>query len=495
MMVSNNVTNELEQYWDGFEPLFLFRRGPYNMFYDTGTNKLLTCEDEAEAGFLEYLFNHGKQKTIQACREHALLLEGAERVLESIRSERVLLSDHRKIRVEAPDYYSLATKPLQYLLLEMTEACNLRCKYCLYSGKSDMARLHGQRHMSIETAKKAIDFYLSTPNLKPEDVLDIGFYGGEPLLNWPVLQASVEYARRVSEGRQVRFHMTTNATLLTEARANWLAEQHFSLLISLDGPAEINDANRFYINGNGSFEQAIQGLKWAQEAHARAGNSGMVCLSMVYAPPYFDGKPKEILKLWDQYPWLAGVEATITYPSEGTVEWEVVDREDRLQDHMITEHGINEKFTNRSLPSWSTLYKRVITDEPVHVMGVNGCCMPGVRKLYVDVEGTFRLCERVRHDSPTLGNVDAGIDESIRTGVYVHKYIEYCLEKCVHCWANRICDQCYIHAFKGDKFDPSMKDKACVRTREVLAERLALITLFSIEHPEILEPLATMEIE
>lgn len=65
------------------------------------------------------------------------------------------------------------------LILQVTQNCNLRCKYCVYSG-SYVNRVHTKKRMSIETAKKAVDFY-HKHNSNLENGL-ISFYGGEPLL-------------------------------------------------------------------------------------------------------------------------------------------------------------------------------------------------------------------------------------------------------------------------------------------------------------------------
>lgn len=58
----------------------------------------------------------------------------------------------------------------------VTQECNMRCKYCYMIGKNDKNRL------SIETAKKAIDYILSDDMLFEQDALAINFIGGEPLL-------------------------------------------------------------------------------------------------------------------------------------------------------------------------------------------------------------------------------------------------------------------------------------------------------------------------
>ena len=60
------------------------------------------------------------------------------------------------------------------ITLELTERCNLRCKYCVYSETNSDYRTFGENDMSIETAKKSIDFLMThSPNDKK---VYIGFY-------------------------------------------------------------------------------------------------------------------------------------------------------------------------------------------------------------------------------------------------------------------------------------------------------------------------------
>lgn len=107
------------------------------------------------------------------------------------------------------------------LILQVTQNCNLRCKYCVYSG-SYVNRVHTKKRMSIETAKKAVDFY-HKHNSNLENGL-ISFYGGEPLLEIKLIREIIDYSNKVFEGKKVKYNMTTNATLLTDEIVDFLYE-------------------------------------------------------------------------------------------------------------------------------------------------------------------------------------------------------------------------------------------------------------------------------
>lgn len=75
------------------------------------------------------------------------------------------------------------------LILQVTQNCNLRCKYCVYSG-TYINRVHTKKRMSIETAKKAVDFYRKH-NGNIETAI-ISFYGGEPLLEVELISEIID---------------------------------------------------------------------------------------------------------------------------------------------------------------------------------------------------------------------------------------------------------------------------------------------------------------
>lgn len=112
--------------------------------------------------------------------------------------------------------------------------------------------------MSFETAKRAIDFYL-------EHSIDrswaaIGFYGGEPLLEFELIKKCVDCLEGKIEGKQILFNLTTNGTLLEGEKAKFLKEHNFSVAISLDGSKKEPDACRKFLDGTGSFDTVIKNI-------------------------------------------------------------------------------------------------------------------------------------------------------------------------------------------------------------------------------------------
>jgi uncharacterized protein len=119
---------------------------------------------------------------------------------------------------EIENYYN--KEKIKSLILEITQQCNLRCRYCSFSGTYKFSRTHNSNCMSFSTAKKAIDFYIK--NSSDSDLVkNICFYGGEPLLQFDTIRKCTEYAYERT-GRKIRIRIASNGTLLNEEIMDFL---------------------------------------------------------------------------------------------------------------------------------------------------------------------------------------------------------------------------------------------------------------------------------
>lgn len=129
-------------------------------------------------------------------------------------------------------------------MLVVTHRCNLACRYCFVKQRRE--------DMDAETAERAADF-LAAGAERNGTAPSVNFFGGEPMLMWDgLIEPLVRRIRR--ERRPFRFSITTNGTLLTEERMDAMREYGFGLLLSMDGVRAVQDANRPFHGGGGSFE-------------------------------------------------------------------------------------------------------------------------------------------------------------------------------------------------------------------------------------------------
>ena len=141
------------------------------------------------------------------------------------------------------------------LCLMIAQDCNMRCKYCFGDGGS----YGGERAvMSPEVGRRAVDFLLEASG--PRKHCELDFFGGEPLMNMKTVKAVTEYVRQREQetGKTVKLTMTTNGMLLDDATIQWLNDNRFSLVLSMDGRKSVHDAARPDAGGHGTYDRVVR---------------------------------------------------------------------------------------------------------------------------------------------------------------------------------------------------------------------------------------------
>ena len=189
-----------------------------------------------------------------------------DRILETIQelAEIRAIGDPEAPRDEAPNDLPPPDFPLNTMVLNVTNKCNLACTYCYEYGDDKIVDTQygtQPKFMSDETAEESIEFLLKQSGVQP--TAHCTFFGGETLLNFPVLQKTVAYARRRAEeeGKRITFSLTTNATLLKPEIIRWLADNDIGVTISIDGPKPVQDGLRVFHNGKGTYDVVLPKIR------------------------------------------------------------------------------------------------------------------------------------------------------------------------------------------------------------------------------------------
>ncbi|MCX7971033.1 MAG: 4Fe-4S cluster-binding domain-containing protein, partial [Negativicutes bacterium] len=135
------------------------------------------------------------------------------------------------------------------MCLLVAHDCNLRCCYCF----AGTGKFGGHRRlMSRETAERAVAFLFAASAGRRH--VEIDFFGGEPMINLPVVRAAVAAVRRHEEksGKRCRLTLTTNAFSVEEQDIVWLRDNQVALVLSCDGRPETHDRVRRDGNGRAS---------------------------------------------------------------------------------------------------------------------------------------------------------------------------------------------------------------------------------------------------
>jgi uncharacterized protein len=145
--------------------------------------------------------------------------------------------------------FNVVPQPTRTILL-LTEKCMLKCLYCYND-----AQVKGKR-MSLQIAKDTIDTIIRNAKDQRIGEIVLGYHGGgEPTMNWSVLTKSFYYAQDRCKTEKLRLNSSicTNG-IMTRTKALWIIENIQDIAISIDGPPEIQNKQRPFQNGKGSFE-------------------------------------------------------------------------------------------------------------------------------------------------------------------------------------------------------------------------------------------------
>ncbi|MEQ8190647.1 MAG: nif11-like peptide radical SAM maturase, partial [Candidatus Eremiobacterota bacterium] len=155
-----------------------------------------------------------------------------------------------------------APVPIVNMCLFLTQSCNLKCIYCYGEG----GEYGTGGNMEQKTAFQAVDWLIEQSGKMKK--IHTGFFGGEPFLRFPLMKSIVEYTRKkVGEvGKDVNFHLTTNGTLLDDEKIAFIKENNISVMISFDGTKELQDTQRPFENGEGSYDATVPKIKKLLEA-------------------------------------------------------------------------------------------------------------------------------------------------------------------------------------------------------------------------------------
>lgn len=329
--------------------------------------------------------------------------------------------------------------PVSTLCMNVSHNCNLKCGYC-FAEKYYRERLY----MSPEVAEKSVDFLIE--NSKNEENLRISFFGGEPLLNFSVIEHTVQYSRDLEKkhGKHFRFHVTTNGTLLNTKIIDFLIENKFSMIISLDGPKEVNDSMRKFNNGRGSYNMVYRNIKKVQSLNGAF--PGFTVRST------FTRKNLDIENLAMHLASLGckdiSVEPCVTEVKELQIKKE--DLKELMQHYdALADRYLNEILCGR----YFSFFHLRQTMEQTHRQNLTLTqCGAGQGYLGVGADGRLYPCHLfVGKEEYIMGDVFSGIKRRDIQSTFQAAHVRN-KKKCMQCWARYLCGGgCHAHAITFNK--------------------------------------------
>ena len=484
----------------------VFRTDESQYVYDTGTGKVFSCDnityDLFEAIFLEKDIEDLCNTYSEECIKKEI-----NNIIDEIQSENILQASYSEFARETDEELNAVYNySLQSLILEVTQMCNYRCKYCVFHNYNEYYRDYSMRNMSWETAKTAIE-YVSKHSGKKE--LSVSFYGGEPLINFEVMKKSIDYCEKLMPDKTLIFAFTTNLSLMDKEKADYFAKHNCYIMCSLDGPQYIHDAYRVGTRGEGTYNKTLLGLRTLLDAYGTKAVSN-ISFNVVVCPPYSRKKLNAIKDFFEELDWLPdGISIKYSYVESGSLREQDIDYtyfpkgEDIVNeippiDVWLTEELSKENTEKGILFSLARdalvrVHKRFLLDRPCEKIKRNGCCIPGGRRIYIDIDGNIALCERVGK-CPFIGNVKTGINMEQVKKWYLEDYEKASIDQCKNCWAVNLCNMCYAACYREEGIDINVKNKLCQFQRDQLKGELIMYHQVLETHPELLKDMESIKV-
>ena len=337
-------------------------------------------------------------------------------------------------------------------IMVVTLRCNLKCIYCQAS-----SRRAGETEfdMDEDTARRVVDTILSSPS----DNLAIEFQGGEPLLNWKIIEFVVKYASRkaLAARKNIYFSLVSNLVGLTGDQLAFLIEHEVGLTTSVDGPRELHDMQR----GAGSHEKTVANFERCMKE---------------YKSNYMIRLPGCLMTM---------TRNSLKYPTEIVDEY-VRLNQDAIQFRRVSPFGFAhqdldklffsaEKFLEfyeqafdyiielnrrgtRIIERTAYLFlAKMLTDVPINHMDLRNPCGAGIGQMAYNYNGDVYTCDEGRmlammgDDAFRIGNVhEDTLSGMMETDVVKNMCAASCLEgraACDACSYKPYCGVCPIYNF------------------------------------------------
>lgn len=356
--------------------------------------------------------------------------------------------------------------PVTQMMLYVTEECNLRCSYCFVNKQP--------RHMTLATAKKAVDFFLR-PEVSGQERLSLNFFGGEPLLRTELLLELLPYLQQRAANRML-LGVTSNGTLAGENVKRFLQESQAHLLVSLDGDKASHE-HRATVSGRNSWSHLQRNLAklvaWAQSTTVR----------MTYHPGSLNLLDKVLAAQEIGANWI--LLAPVVEADWQGHEPYLQEQSQRLADWFIQQFIAGHNPPIEHYWTWLAEYHRCRGQA---VRPAKACPL-GTSLIAVDTAGNILPCHRYLYrKSERFGHVDRTVSLPDKRWDYVHLSRAE-IPDCLSCIARQLCGGgCRVVALEAGFGLQGVHPHHCLLTREQMNQVVRIYQQLR-DHPRFLPTL------
>lgn len=390
-------------------------------------------------------------------KEHVSL--AAQVVVVAVKAHvKLLLDDINLVMLEIKDSFNnWQSGSAQTVTFILTKDCQLACKYCYLVGKNS------HEVMTIDTAKKVVDFVLNSPVYTVEDSVIWDFIGGEPFLEIELLDEICDYIKlsmyKMNHKwfNSFRFNITTNGINYHTPKVQKFIQKnisHLSIGITIDGTAQKHDINRVYKNSEkGSYNDVVRNIPlWLEQF---PGESTKVTISSADIPYICES----VLHLFSL--GIRTVNMNCVFENVWKKDDEIIfEKQLRQLADIIIERELYKEY------NCSIFEESIGKPKPISQDNNNWC---GAGKmLAVDSMGNYYPCNRFAKfslrdkDAWVIGNVDTGVSLNKLRPFMALDRLSQSESKCLDCEVASGCAWC-----QGENYDAADTDTVYQRSTAI----------------------------
>ncbi|MBI4243791.1 MAG: radical SAM protein [Planctomycetes bacterium] len=346
--------------------------------------------------------------------------------------------------------------------LTLLHGCNMGCGYCCVGTNGSYNKPF--QKMTSQVALRAVDYLLEHTTSK---WLSVGFFGGEPLINWAVIKDTLRHTDKFPDKNWI-FTLATNGTLITEEIAKILSEYNVMSYIPIDGPPSLHNKQRPFANGHSTYDIIVRNLDAMRKYGARFHLKAV----------YMENSPVQYNEMQEHLKKLAGDLSSFSIAFDQTKFHESTQHKAKYLETEVS--NARDDCENIIAGKNARLKSKLNTVVANLLLGVNGhpnMCSAGWKHIQISPDGEIYTCHIAEYaDKFKIGSIFNGFNDQFEPTK--QKFLAP-LKACKTCWAYDLCSkECNIMRTRMTELNPQYDADTvyCSSSQEIigLAIKVAL---------------------
>lgn len=340
------------------------------------------------------------------------------------------------------------------IVFEVTERCNLDCKYCVYGESYTVHSNRKQVDLDSKQAIKTLDYFTKrwlSNNDNFYRKIVVGFYGGEALLKFDTIMTIVDHVKIISKttGLKFQFNMTTNGVLL-DKYINYLVDNDFWLLISLDGN-EKNNSYRVFSSNKPSYKKVVSNINLIKEKYPDFYNKNVTFSTVLHDKNEEYQVNDFFLKNFNKKSSYSSIKS-LDKKDENLFQNTPIDlfdviRNEKDYSKFVTSNLPHDfmMFFKNYLGTITNNYSEIINKKFKSKYFPTGTCLPFSKKIFISAQGNIYPCERInfRFVMGRISSKEVDIDTKEVADNY-NNYFSKMQKQCSSCYNFIYCLSCFF---------------------------------------------------